>query len=85
MNHRVRAVIGNGMRPDVWRVLLDRHGNGIHVYELYAATEGNIGFINYFNKFGCVGTLSPLYQVFVFDHLFWKLLSIFQIWYKLLL
>ena len=85
MNHRVRAVIGNGMRPDVWRVLLDRHGNGIHVYELYAATEGNIGFINYFNKFGCVGTLSPLYQVFVFDHLVWKLLSIFQIWYKLLL
>lgn len=62
-NHCVRAVIGNGLRPDVWKILLDRYGEHIHVFELYAATEGNIGFINLFNKFGCVGTLSPFYQL----------------------
>merc|ERR1719427_1390046 len=61
-DHCVRAVIGNGLRPDVWRTLIDRHGDHIHVWELYAATEGNLGFMNFFNNFGCVGTLSPLYQ-----------------------
>ena len=59
----MRVALGNGLRPDVWRELIDRHGNQIHVCELYAATEGNIGFINVFNKFGCVGCLTPLYQV----------------------
>jgi len=61
-DHSVRVALGNGLRPDVWRELIDRHGNQIHVCELYAATEGNIGFINVFNKFGCVGCLTPLYQ-----------------------
>nr|CAB3266197.1 very long-chain acyl-CoA synthetase-like [Phallusia mammillata] len=58
--HKVRAILGNGLRPDVWRTFLDRYGENIQVMEFYAATEGNVAFINYHNKFGCIGTMSPL-------------------------
>ncbi|MEQ2198019.1 hypothetical protein XENOCAPTIV_006472, partial [Xenoophorus captivus] len=50
-NHKVRIAIGNGVRSDVWTEFLNRFGD-IKVRELYAATEGNIGFINYTSKIG---------------------------------
>uniref|UniRef100_A0A3Q3WP68 long-chain-fatty-acid--CoA ligase n=1 Tax=Mola mola TaxID=94237 RepID=A0A3Q3WP68_MOLML len=53
-NHRVRIAIGNGVRTDIWKEFLNRFGD-IKVRELYAATEGNIGFINYTSKIGAVG------------------------------
>uniref|UniRef100_H2Z7X9 Very long-chain fatty acid transport protein n=1 Tax=Ciona savignyi TaxID=51511 RepID=H2Z7X9_CIOSA len=59
-NHSVRTIVGNGLRPDVWKQFLSRFGAHIHVLEFYAATEGNVGFINLPNKFGCIGTYSPL-------------------------
>ncbi|CAK8689536.1 unnamed protein product [Clavelina lepadiformis] len=62
-NHKVRVVLGNGLRKDVWKTFLDRFGPHIHVCEYYGATEGNAGFINLNNKFGCVGTLSPLMKI----------------------
>uniref|UniRef100_H2Z7X8 long-chain-fatty-acid--CoA ligase n=1 Tax=Ciona savignyi TaxID=51511 RepID=H2Z7X8_CIOSA len=62
-NHSVRTIVGNGLRPDVWKQFLSRFGAHIHVLEFYAATEGNVGFINLPNKFGCIGTYSPLIRV----------------------
>uniref|UniRef100_F6U4H3 Very long-chain fatty acid transport protein n=1 Tax=Ciona intestinalis TaxID=7719 RepID=F6U4H3_CIOIN len=62
--HSVRLIIGNGLRPDVWKQFLERYGADIHVLEFYAATEGNVGFVNQHNKFGCVGTFSPLLRKF---------------------
>lgn len=61
-NHKVRIAIGNGVRADVWREFLNRFGD-IKVRELYAATEGNIGFINYTSKIGAVGRINFLHRV----------------------
>ncbi|XP_072529794.1 long-chain fatty acid transport protein 2 [Salminus brasiliensis] len=60
-DHKVRIAIGNGVRADVWKEFLNRFGN-IYVRELYAATEGNIGFINYTTKVGVVGRVNILHR-----------------------
>uniref|UniRef100_A0A3Q2QIS4 long-chain-fatty-acid--CoA ligase n=1 Tax=Fundulus heteroclitus TaxID=8078 RepID=A0A3Q2QIS4_FUNHE len=62
-NHKVRIAIGNGVRSDVWTEFLNRFGN-IKVRELYAATEGNIGFINYTSKIGAVGRINFVHRFF---------------------
>ncbi|KTG42158.1 hypothetical protein cypCar_00006160 [Cyprinus carpio] len=61
-DHNVRVAIGNGVRADVWKEFLNRFGR-IHVRELYAATEGNVGFINYTDKVGVVGRINILSKV----------------------
>lgn len=58
----MRIAIGNGVRTDIWSEFLDRFGD-IKVRELYAATEGNIGFINYTSKVGAVGRVNLLHRV----------------------
>ncbi|XP_069564264.1 long-chain fatty acid transport protein 2 isoform X2 [Brachyistius frenatus] len=65
-NHKVRIAIGNGVRTDVWTEFLHRFGD-IKVKELYAATEGNIGFINYTSKIGAVGRANFVHS-FVFPY-----------------
>ncbi|XP_007246593.3 hsFATP2a_ACSVL_like domain-containing protein [Astyanax mexicanus] len=60
-DHKVKIAIGNGVRADVWKEFLKRFGN-IYVRELYAATEGNIGFINYTTKVGVVGRVNVLHK-----------------------
>lgn len=60
--HKVRIAIGNGVRTDVWSEFLNRFGD-IKVGELYAATEGNIGFINYTSKIGAVGRVNFVHKV----------------------
>ncbi|XP_045894266.1 hsFATP2a_ACSVL_like domain-containing protein [Micropterus dolomieu] len=62
-NHRVRIAIGNGVRTDIWSEFLNRFGD-IKVRELYAATEGNIGFINYTSKIGAVGRVNLVHKFF---------------------
>ncbi|XP_039261607.2 long-chain fatty acid transport protein 2-like [Styela clava] len=59
-NHCVRAIMGNGLRPAVWRKFLDRFGKDIKVVEIYGATEGNTAFFNLDDNFGSVGSFSPL-------------------------
>ncbi|XP_029138818.1 very long-chain acyl-CoA synthetase-like isoform X2 [Protobothrops mucrosquamatus] len=53
-DHRVRAAIGNGLRTEIWNEFLNRFGP-IKIYEVYGATEGTGGFINYVGKVGAVG------------------------------
>ncbi|MGH0118981.1 UNVERIFIED_CONTAM: hypothetical protein FKN15_003530 [Acipenser sinensis] len=53
-DHKVRIAIGNGVRVEVWKEFLNRFGD-IQVCEFYAATEGNMGFLNYVGKIGAVG------------------------------
>ncbi|KAI1904153.1 hypothetical protein AGOR_G00002750 [Albula goreensis] len=60
-DHKVRLAIGNGVRADVWREFLDRFGN-IQVREFYAATEGNVGFLNYTGKIGAVGRVNYFHR-----------------------
>nr|XP_020039237.1 very long-chain acyl-CoA synthetase isoform X2 [Castor canadensis] len=58
-DHKVRVALGNGLRGDVWKEFVKRFGD-IHIYEFYAATEGNVGFINYPRKIGAVGRVNYL-------------------------
>ncbi|XP_012504950.1 PREDICTED: very long-chain acyl-CoA synthetase [Propithecus coquereli] len=58
-DHKVRMAMGNGLRADVWREFIKRFGD-IHIYEFYAATESNIGFMNYTRKIGAVGRINFL-------------------------
>ncbi|XP_060115991.1 long-chain fatty acid transport protein 2 [Heteronotia binoei] len=60
-DHRVRIAIGNGLRADVWREFIRRFGN-IRIFEFYAATEGNVGFVNYTGKTGAVGRLNYFHK-----------------------
>ena len=52
--HGVRKMIGNGLRPDAWSAFKTRFGVD-HVCELYAASDGNIGFTNVLNFDNTVG------------------------------
>lgn len=61
-DHKVKIALGNGLRGDVWREFIKRFGD-IHVYEFYASTEGNIGFMNYPRKIGAVGRSNYLQRV----------------------
>jgi acyl-CoA synthetase (AMP-forming)/AMP-acid ligase II len=54
--HRVRAIVGNGLRADVWPRMQERFGIA-HVREFYGSTEGNIGTLNFDGTVGSVGRL----------------------------
>ncbi|XP_036128596.1 very long-chain acyl-CoA synthetase isoform X2 [Molossus molossus] len=60
-DHKVRVALGNGLRGDVWREFVKRFGD-IHIYEFYASTEGNVGFMNYTRKIGAVGRVNYLHR-----------------------
>lgn len=50
----ITKVVGNGLRPDIWKEFKARFGIP-EVYELYGASEGNAGFVNAFNKDETIG------------------------------
>lgn len=43
--HAVRAMIGNGLRPEIWDAFQQRFGVA-HIAEFYTASECNLAFIN---------------------------------------
>ncbi len=57
-NNRVTKIVGNGLRPSIWGTFKERFGIEV-VAELYASSEGNVGFTNIFNFDNTVG-FSPL-------------------------
>ncbi|MEC7118804.1 MAG: long-chain-acyl-CoA synthetase [Pseudomonadota bacterium] len=64
--HRVTKMMGNGLRPNIWGKFKNRFGIE-EVYELYASSEGNVGFSNIFNFENTVG-FSPLpYAIVKYD------------------
>ncbi|MBN1946851.1 MAG: long-chain-acyl-CoA synthetase [Bradymonadales bacterium] len=56
--HRLRAVIGNGLADDVWKAFVDRFRPGL-VHEFYASTEGNVNIINFVGRACSVGHFLP--------------------------
>ncbi|MBV4451768.1 MULTISPECIES: long-chain-acyl-CoA synthetase [Pseudomonas] len=44
-DNRVTKMVGNGLRPGAWAPFKQRYGVD-HICELYAASDGNIGFTN---------------------------------------
>src|SRR6202042_1200823 len=62
----IRAITGNGLRPEIWREFQDRFGIP-RIVEFYGATEGNVSMLNYDGTVGAV--------VRVPDYLEWLLPS----------
>ncbi|KAF2899944.1 hypothetical protein ILUMI_06243, partial [Ignelater luminosus] len=54
VEHNVRAIFGNGLRPQIWSEFVKKF-NIRHVFEVYGATEGISNMINIDNTVGCVG------------------------------
>lgn len=61
--HKVRVIVGNGLRPEIWQDFTRRFGIG-RVAEFYGASEGNTGFINVFNIPGSTG-VNPMPLAYV--------------------
>ena len=65
-DHNIRIIVGNGLRPAIWRAFKQRF-NIPKVMEFYASSEGNIAFSNLFNFDETVG-VSPLpYAIVKYD------------------
>jgi len=65
-NNPVTKVVGNGMRLDIWSEFKSRFEIDT-VYELYAASEGNIGFSNMLNFDRTVGLCPNEYAIVNYD------------------
>lgn len=65
--HGVTKMIGNGLRPGAWREFKTRFGVN-HICELYAASDGNIGFTNMLNFDNTVGFSLMSWELAAYDH-----------------
>jgi citronellyl-CoA synthetase len=63
--HTLTKMIGNGLRPSIWHEFKSRFGIDT-VAELYASSEGNIGFSNFFNMNNTVGFSTAPYKLVEF-------------------
>ncbi|HEY0494288.1 MAG TPA: long-chain-acyl-CoA synthetase [Kutzneria sp.] len=64
--HRVRVMVGNGLRPEIWDEFTRRFGIG-RVAEFYGASECNLAFINAFNLERTAGMCPLPFAVVAFD------------------
>jgi fatty-acyl-CoA synthase len=55
-DHVIRAITGNGLRPEIWPVFQQRFAIP-KIIEFYGATEGNVSMLNYDGKIGAVGRI----------------------------
>ena len=62
----VNKIIGNGLRPDIWKEFKERFDIE-EVYEFYAASEGNIAFVNLLNLDCTVGLCPAPYKIIKYD------------------
>jgi acyl-CoA synthetase (AMP-forming)/AMP-acid ligase II len=65
-DHRVRVVIGNGLRPEIWDAFQQRFGIA-HICEFYGSSEGNLVFINAFGLPRTAGFTPLPYAILAFD------------------
>ncbi|HET8705480.1 MAG TPA: long-chain-acyl-CoA synthetase, partial [Pseudomonadales bacterium] len=65
-NHRIRIIVGNGLRAEIWDQFEKRFG--IHrICEFYGASESNIGFINVFGVSQTAGFTPLPFAIVEFD------------------
>jgi len=55
-DHNLRAITGNGLRPEIWPAFQKRFAIP-RIVEFYGATEGNVSMLNYDGKVGAVGRI----------------------------
>jgi fatty-acyl-CoA synthase len=53
-DHHLRAITGNGLRPEIWKKFQERFAIP-RIVEFYGATEGNVSMLNYDGTIGAVG------------------------------
>lgn len=66
LDNKVHVIVGNGLRPGIWKGFKKRFGIE-RVVELYASSEGNVGFTNIFNFDNTVGFSPITYAVVQYD------------------
>jgi acyl-CoA synthetase (AMP-forming)/AMP-acid ligase II len=64
--HHVRLAVGNGLRAEIWQPFQQRFGIGA-IFEFYASSESNVGFINSFGLSATVGFCPMKFAVVQFD------------------
>ncbi len=57
MRHGVQVMVGNGLRPDVWKPFQERFQIPM-IREFYGATEGNAPVVNHEGRAGMLGRLT---------------------------
>lgn len=65
-DHTVRRILGVGLRPELWQEMKRRFGIA-EIYEIYAASEMNISFINLLNLDQTVGFCPMRWAIVAFD------------------
>ncbi|KZN19000.1 MULTISPECIES: long-chain-acyl-CoA synthetase [Pseudomonas] len=65
--HNVTKMIGNGLRPGAWSEFKTRFAVD-HICELYAASDGNIGFTNILNFDNTIGFSLMSWELVAYDH-----------------
>jgi citronellyl-CoA synthetase len=62
----LKKIIGNGLRPDIWKDFKKRFGIP-YVYEIYGAAESNLYFVNRFNFNNTVGSCQLPHAIVRYD------------------
>ncbi len=62
--HCLRAIVGNGLRPDVWEKFKARFRIP-KILEFYGSTEGNVNMLNFDGKPGAVGRAPPYVKALI--------------------
>ncbi len=62
----IRSIVGNGLRPDIWKEFKQRFDIE-RIGEFYGASEGNGGFANVFNKDCTVGLAIAPVKLVAYD------------------
>ena len=64
--HKIRVMIGNGLRPDIWMEFKQRFGIK-HINEFYGASECNLVFTNALNLDKTAGICPLSYNIVAYD------------------
>jgi citronellyl-CoA synthetase len=64
--HKIKKIMGNGMRPEIWKEFKQRF-NIAEVCEFYGAADGNVAFTNTLNIDCCVGWSPSKYAIVKYD------------------
>jgi acyl-CoA synthetase (AMP-forming)/AMP-acid ligase II len=65
-DNRLRVIIGNGMRPEIWDEFQRRFAVA-HICEFYGASENSLAFVNIFNLKRTAGFCPMRYSIVRFD------------------
>lgn len=64
--HSVRRILGVGLRPELWQEMKQRFGID-EIFEIYAASESNVSFLNLLNLDETVGFCPLRWAIVAFD------------------